>query len=483
MNYKAAIGITSGTALCGVVGHRAGRREYTVLGDIVNLSARLMQKAKGEKGGVITDEQTKLAAHDVLFFESRPEIMVKGKNESIKIHRPYPRMSTLMEFRRKASLLKNIEKVRVETNENAVTVIEPIGNVMEAMHTVQVTSAHRRLSLLNSSVPSINSSNNDTTTGEEVELCEGPMLSKIKCSLMNICLGINAVTVSGAFILEGDIGVGKSRLLRSVLQDEKIRKKCTILWTTENPFLASIAKPYCTWSDVICNARPSTMKNDEWTEFISEKLFGFREENRFLKMEEKERILKYAHCLNVYLGTTFEQVNQSTPNPIEQHTISIDHDLEKDFEDILQSYLNCFSNHVRENVEMLLRGWGSEKCRLSRRTHTVLDPYEAEANDWGRISQDIDDTPRLNMIGLLLLRIVHGLNVTSSTIYVIDNAMHMDEMSWILSTIISTFVKNCTVLISTRPPCSGRSVHTSRSLFRKQLRYVHWVLGVPFYGN
>ena len=40
-----AIGISTGTAFCGVVGSSGSRREYSVLGDCINISARLMQMA------------------------------------------------------------------------------------------------------------------------------------------------------------------------------------------------------------------------------------------------------------------------------------------------------------------------------------------------------------------------------------------------------------------------------------------------------
>jgi class 3 adenylate cyclase len=42
---KPSIGITTGRAFCGAVGSES-RREYAMVGDIVNLSARLMGKAK-----------------------------------------------------------------------------------------------------------------------------------------------------------------------------------------------------------------------------------------------------------------------------------------------------------------------------------------------------------------------------------------------------------------------------------------------------
>lgn len=50
MRLSCSCGITSGLALCGLVGS-GSRREYTVLGDVVNLSARLMQAACGETKG------------------------------------------------------------------------------------------------------------------------------------------------------------------------------------------------------------------------------------------------------------------------------------------------------------------------------------------------------------------------------------------------------------------------------------------------
>ena len=42
---RATIGVSTGIAFCGVVGTSGSRREYSILGDCVNLSARLMQMA------------------------------------------------------------------------------------------------------------------------------------------------------------------------------------------------------------------------------------------------------------------------------------------------------------------------------------------------------------------------------------------------------------------------------------------------------
>ena len=89
MGKIASIGVTTGVAFCGVVGGNA-RREYSVLGDVVNLSARLMQRSQKEGGGVLCDAATKYGVRDGLVFASFGTIKVKGKQIPVKVFRPYP---------------------------------------------------------------------------------------------------------------------------------------------------------------------------------------------------------------------------------------------------------------------------------------------------------------------------------------------------------------------------------------------------------
>jgi class 3 adenylate cyclase/tetratricopeptide (TPR) repeat protein len=84
INVQTSIGVTTGRAFCGVLGGER-RREYTVIGDMVNLSARLMQAAQG---GILCDDETYRACQlRVAFRASRP-IAIKGKAEPVVAYSP-----------------------------------------------------------------------------------------------------------------------------------------------------------------------------------------------------------------------------------------------------------------------------------------------------------------------------------------------------------------------------------------------------------
>jgi class 3 adenylate cyclase/tetratricopeptide (TPR) repeat protein len=84
LGLKTAIGVTTGRAYCGSVGSPR-RCEYTIMGDVVNMAARLMQAAPDS---ILCDAPTQDAAPEGFAFEKLEPIRVKGKAEPIQVYRP-----------------------------------------------------------------------------------------------------------------------------------------------------------------------------------------------------------------------------------------------------------------------------------------------------------------------------------------------------------------------------------------------------------
>lgn len=85
------VGVTTAKTFCGAVGSRR-RMEYTVMGDSVNLAARLMtacgEFASKNDNHVIVAEATKVATvHEIDYHELSP-IKVKGKKRLVAIYSP-----------------------------------------------------------------------------------------------------------------------------------------------------------------------------------------------------------------------------------------------------------------------------------------------------------------------------------------------------------------------------------------------------------
>lgn len=94
LNVRSYIGVTTGRIFCGSIGNES-RREYTTIGNAVNLSARLMgaavrQYALIEKYGIpiLCDRVTFEAAKDTVEFESLPPQQVKGRVEPVEVFHP-----------------------------------------------------------------------------------------------------------------------------------------------------------------------------------------------------------------------------------------------------------------------------------------------------------------------------------------------------------------------------------------------------------
>lgn len=78
--FEVGMGINTGTAIIGNIGS-SNRMDYTVIGDCVNIAARLEQMALG--GEIIIGEQTFLQNTEDFVIESRGEVHVKNKMEPV----------------------------------------------------------------------------------------------------------------------------------------------------------------------------------------------------------------------------------------------------------------------------------------------------------------------------------------------------------------------------------------------------------------
>lgn len=104
LGMQTSIGITTGNVFCGSVGSYV-RREYAVIGDVVNLAARLMGKAKGS---LLIDEATfsRMPAYHQNYMEMLPPVAVKGKDTLVTPYR----------------LKKDMEKITLEDKGNEMNI-------------------------------------------------------------------------------------------------------------------------------------------------------------------------------------------------------------------------------------------------------------------------------------------------------------------------------------------------------------------------
>lgn len=140
IGVRAALGITTGRVFCGAQGNDT-RREYTFLGDVVNLSARLMAAA-GEMSqdvGVVAlcDETTYQATAHSVTYQTLPPLAIKGKATAVTVYQPQTTIQTGLANRQEmaahwplvgrsaelAFLQQHIEAL-IATGENGLVLVE-----------------------------------------------------------------------------------------------------------------------------------------------------------------------------------------------------------------------------------------------------------------------------------------------------------------------------------------------------------------------
>ncbi|KAF0689361.1 Aste57867_19187 [Aphanomyces stellatus] len=406
LGLKASVGITTGTAFCGVVGHQGNRREYTVLGDMVNLAARLMQKAKSENGGgVITDDRTKLSTQDVLHFEDRPEIWVKGKHEGVKIHRPYAKMSVLVHH------LKGIQG-------NAASTGATTFKTKENMHSIQVHAARHRLRTM-AALPPL----------DDASIPENPSAKAIQEALWAKIDQMNVLSPTGALLLEGDIGLGKTRLVRSTLR--RVSPVVKVVYATATPY--SAGQHYVIFADALATCCGDAPMGPQVAEWIRQ------------GVPPGTPWLDHLHVLNSILDDVAfaKPSNQDVDAPQEMASW---------FVSLLATDLMDENDDDHGNQDA--------ETAASRRRPKALSKDERDSL-WCPTDLDV--------AGMLILTALYGITREQPLVLCLDNAMYMDEKSWILAISMAKYFTNCVVVVVLRPPSVLRE-GTASGCFRKQLR-------------
>ncbi|KAJ3226149.1 hypothetical protein HK099_005502 [Clydaea vesicula] len=134
-----SIGITTGMVSIGGVGNE-NRIEYAVMGDSINMAARLMCSQKC-KGLILCDEKTYALCESEFSFETLGQIKVKGKSHQISIFQPkklksnelkkqiQPENDIFIGRERERLIIENILKAHVTTSGPRILVVEGDGGM------------------------------------------------------------------------------------------------------------------------------------------------------------------------------------------------------------------------------------------------------------------------------------------------------------------------------------------------------------------
>ena len=191
-----AIGVYTGFVFTGVVGSKK-RHDYTVLGDAVNMAARLMGKAHQLNLGILCGKNTFEACNLRIEFEKLEPIQVKGKDETIQIYKP---------------------KLTKDSIEKKIIVKPTAFNIIGRKDEI-ILLTNKILELRNYYTPGISS-----------------------------FMQYKQDQLTKTIILEGSPGIGKSFLAKYLL---RIAKKLKILYSIGDSKAINQITPYYTWRNVL----------------------------------------------------------------------------------------------------------------------------------------------------------------------------------------------------------------------------------------
>lgn len=205
-----SMGIAAGKVFTGVVGASGGRREFSILGDGVNLSARLMQSAcKNKEKKIVIDERTAFASSNRSYCAYTDSIMVKGKSNPVNVYHPvdlFESMTALMskELKLPQDLIQLSESLRDQPSMILKHKMPPNPTL-----TKQIQSVLGDRSKLQSN------STHVTLKGR----------ASLEEKLIDILVKSKSTGKTTVVLVSGDGGSGKSHLLKNCLEVSEQRKE------------------------------------------------------------------------------------------------------------------------------------------------------------------------------------------------------------------------------------------------------------------
>jgi len=435
------IGVGTGMTWVGGIGNKI-RSDYSVVGDSVNMAARLMMKAKN--GTVYCDETTYSLSRDSVLFEDIGLMEVKGKANSIKVYKPIKLKSRITDER--------------DLSENKEDDIELIGREKE-------------ISILNKELIDYDRNGNNKTIiieGDEglgLIPLEDKLISESKKLKFNICVGFSRKKDKATpYSTYYQVIIGLFKLIRKISSIKPILENLR----TENSITTDEIKLYSdsikTSDDIIYNPKHiKSLRQDEQGNSINSGINLYSSNSNYTNITNNISINNNILSLsstnseinspNIIQNNSFNSNNQ---NPIlsYKHEINFDNDCSipksKSFEnkssnsnvDIMelrtlnsrsdQSYSENFSSGIEKEIIDGLNYLG-ENLELAPLFSIALPELNFPIPE---SLKKINNQTKINELNNLLIRILVKVSYRVPLVIIIDHVQWSDPLSWKLTELI-----------------------------------------------